>query len=410
MSKKNSNSNIKIQKTNYLYWFIYNTASKIIMALKNGYKCDRKEFKVNSNKEGCLLIYNHVSNMDHFASTAAVSRHIQYVISKYFYFNKFLSHFLNGVCALPKDQFSADMASIKLMKRAIENKKMVAIAPAGQITVHGGMIFIDPAIVKLVRLCKANVFAIQIRGNYLSYPKWSTAKRKAKVRTKFVTVIKKEDIATLSDEEIYQRICDSINVHDIKEQDVNKIKIRSKARAAGIENILYVCPKCRSEYKIVSEKHHFWCTECNNKVYFNEYGVMESASVNNVRFVNEEEWYKWETNLLYKQIEKGTLHLERDCTLYRNINEPWKMEEFAKGKIILTNDVFYFEGIDTLGNQYHKEFNLERIFQLPWKPNVHFEITGDEEGKFKVMCDKQPNAVVEFVQAIDALRVYKNKK
>ena len=57
-----------------------------------------------------------------------------------------------------------------------------------------------------------------------------------------------------------------------------------------------------------------------------------------------------------------------------------------------------------------RSFNLERIFQLPWKPNVHFEITGDEEGKFKVMCDKQPNAVVEFVQAIDALRVYKNKR
>lgn len=410
MAKKTSNKNINNLKPNYFYWFVYNIASKVVMTFKNGYKCDKKEFKMNNNKEGCLLVYNHVSNMDHFASTAALTRHMHYVISKFFYFNKLLSHLLNGVKALPKDQFSADMASIKLMKRAIENKKIVAIAPAGQITVHGGMIFIDPAIVKLVRLCKANVFAIQIRGNYLSYPKWSLAKRKAKVRTKFITVIKKEEISLLSDEEIYNRICDSINVNDIKEQEVNKIKIKSKSRAAGIENILYVCPKCQSKFKIVSEKHHFWCTECNNKVYFNEYGIMEAASENNVRFISEEEWYKWETQLLYRQIEEGTLHLERECTLHRNINEKWKMDEYAKGKIILTKDQFYFEGVDNFGNPYRKDFNLERIFQLPWKPNIHFEITGDEEGKFKVTCDNMTNAVVEFVQAIDALRVYNHKK
>ena len=44
---------------------------------------------------------------------------------------------------------------------------------------------------------------------------------------------------------------------------------------------------------------------------------------------------------------------------------------------------FIFDGMDINGNNYHKEFALERIFQLPWKPNGHFEINGDEDGKFK---------------------------
>ena len=87
------------------------------------------------------------------------------------------------------------------------------------------MIFIDPAIVKLVRLCKTDVFALQIRGNYLAHPKWSLSKRRAKVRTKFVHVIDKNEIKALSDEEIYQRICNSIDISDIREQKENKINI-----------------------------------------------------------------------------------------------------------------------------------------------------------------------------------------
>lgn len=409
--KSNSNSNIKIKKTNYLYWFIYSTASKIYQKLIYGLKCNDKEFKEKCKKSGAIVVYNHVSNKDHFTSTASFkNRHAHYVITKHFYFNKFLSHFLNNVSAIPKDQFSADMASIKLMKRATDDNHIVAIAPAGQVSVHGGIIFIDEGIVKLVRLCKTDVFALQIRGNYLAHPKWSLSKRRAKVRTKFVHVIDKNEIKELSDEEIYQRICNSIDISDIREQKENKIKIKGKSRALGIENILYVCPKCRSEFKITSSGHYFWCEECGNKIYLDQYGLMNPASDNNIMFENEEEWYKWENNLLLNEIKNNNLHIENEMTMYRNYNDEWKMEEFATGKLTLTNETFIFDGKDLNGNQYHKEFALERIFQLPWKPNSHFEINGDEDGKFKFISKIQPNIVVKYVQAIDALRIYKNKK
>lgn len=412
MKKKNSStSNIKSKKINYLYWFIYSTASRIYQKLIYGLRCDNKEFKEKCKKSGAIVVYNHVSNKDHFTSTAAFKgRHVHYVITKYFYFNKFLSHFLNHVNAIPKDQFSADMASIKLMKRATDHNHIVAIAPAGQVSVHGGLIFVDEGIVKLVRLCKTDVFALQIRGNYLAHPKWSLSKRKAKVRTKFVSVIDKDEIKSLTDQEIYTRICKSIDVSDIREQKENKIKIKGKARALGIENILYVCPKCKSEFKMTSSGHYFWCEECGNKIYLDQYGLMQPASENNIMFENEEEWYKWENNLLLDEVRNNKLHIEHEMTMYRNHRDEWKMEEFATGILTLTNNAFIFDGTDLNGNHYHKEFALERIFQLPWKPNSHFEINGDEDGKFKLISKKQPNVVVKYVQAIDALRIYTHKK
>ena len=61
------------------------------------------------------------------------------------------------------------------------------------------MPYIDPAIVKLVKLCKVDVYALRIYGGYLAYPKWHKVKRNFPIKSEFVKVLNKEDLEELND-------------------------------------------------------------------------------------------------------------------------------------------------------------------------------------------------------------------
>lgn len=390
-------------------WFIYSFCTQILMLFKHGYYCDRRVFRKRNKKEGCLVLYNHTSNHDHFATTAAFGlKPVNYVITKYFYFNRKLAKVLNQVKAIPRDQFTPDLTSIKIMKRALEKGRIIPIAPTGQISVHGAPIYVDKAISKLLKLCKADVYTLQIFGNYLACPKWGLSKRRTRVHSRFVKTLTKEEIATMTDEEIYERVCQDINVNDIHNQEILPQKIHGKALAEGIENILYVCPKCGSKFKIISNKNNFVCQECGNTVHINQYCLFEPVGKDCTMFQNEEEWYHWETALLTKQIENNTLNLTGEFKILLNLDDPWVIEEVGTGHMCLTKDRFFIDGT-VKGKEIHKEFSLDKVVQLPWRPNSHFEITGEPEGKWKFIAIPDSNRVVEWVQAIDAIRMYRHK-
>ena len=65
---KNIKKNEKI-KPSIIAWLIYSIGSRIYMFFKNRIKVNRKIFKKRNKKEGCIVIYNHASNQDHFLTT-----------------------------------------------------------------------------------------------------------------------------------------------------------------------------------------------------------------------------------------------------------------------------------------------------------------------------------------------------
>ena len=191
--KKNTNKIGKV-KPNPLAWFIYVTGSKIYMSKRNKVIIDRTVFKNRNKKEGCIVLYNHSSNKDHFVTTLSFGfTRVAYVTTSHFYYSKKLSFVLKLARAIPKEQFKSDVSTIKKIKRALNKKVPVAIAPTGQITVHGDALYFDPSIVKLLKMCKVDVYAIRMHGNYYAYPKWRKYYRDVPIHSEFVKVIDKRN-------------------------------------------------------------------------------------------------------------------------------------------------------------------------------------------------------------------------
>lgn len=387
-----------------LAWFIYVTFGRLYMLFKNRIKVNREVFKNRNKTEGCIVIYNHSSNKDHFFTTFSFGyTRAVYVVTTHFFFSKKIRPLLKWVHAIPKEQFKADIGSIKKIKRALQQNLPVAIAPAGQITVHGDSLMIDPSIAKLIKMCKVDVYAIQIHGSYFAYPKWRKYRRKSPIQTEFVKVFDKTELDDLSDEEIYQKTCAAIDICDRDEIHRFQYHLKSEGLMEGIEKILYQCPKCMSKYQMITHQSLLECKNCLNTIKMNEKGLLEGVGNDYVLMQNETDWYKWEQKNMKNDIQQGKFHLEGKFRLYHNLHKPYDLEEVGIGKLVLTTSTFYYEGtID--GKQVKKEFKLERLSQLPFEVNTHFDIP-DDDGcfEFKPVKGERSSIIIEFVQAIEAM-------
>ena len=400
-SKKEKSNKIK---PNPFAWNIYSFCSRIIMFFKNRVKYDTKIFKKRDKKRGCIVLYNHASKKDHFITSAAFgTTRVNYVISNHFYYKSILRTVLTWVRAIPREQFKSDLISIRKIKKVIDKNGVICIAPAGQMTIDGAVPYIDRAIVKLIKFCKADVYTCQMHGTYLAYPKWRKNERKYPIRANFLKVMDKEEITSLSEDEIYERSVKAIDVYDLRDQKENPIKIKGENLIEGLDQIIYYCPKCKSKHTLVAKGDTIKCTRCNNTVRMNQYGFLEPVGNDCVMFQNESEWYKHEKSVIKEEILKGGYYLEGDFTLTCNVKESeWELEEVGQGKVVLTNDEIYYEGTFK-GETILKKFNLENLIQLPFDAGVRFDIPSDE-GTFQFRPINTPAKVIEFVQAIDVMR------
>lgn len=395
---------------NGLAWFIYATVSKVIFSFKNKVRINKKDFKKRNKKEGCLIIYNHASNKDHFLTTKALGYvKSSYVVSSHFFYNKVISVVLRWVNAISKEQFKSDIGTIKKIKRALQHKLPVLIAPAGQITMHGDQLKIDKSIAKLIRMCNVDLYAIQLHGVYFAYPKWRKYRRRVPINVDFIKVLDKNDYVNMTDDEIYQIAIKSIDVNDRKEVNIYNYHLAKDGLVEGIEDMLYKCPKCNCKNTLKSSNNILTCTSCNNTVLMNSKGNFEGASKDSYVMRNEAVWYEWQKNQIRRDVENNSLHLEGEFDMLCDTEGTYELNMVGSGKIVLTNEELYYYGTIN-GVLTRRDFKLSSITQVPFETRHHLAIP-DDEGMFEFIpsITEKASKIAEFVQSIEVLASYRDK-
>ena len=400
--KKKRKENLK---PNFFAWTIYRTYSILRMKRRNNIKYDRTEFKNRNKKEGCVILYNHCCMSDHFINTGLFAgTRVNYVITKRFTFFVAIRTVLKTVRAISRDQFKNDTSSILKMKRVVEAGGIICIAPAGQVSIHGEQPYINPIIVKLLKMCKADVYTIQTHGSYLAYPKWGTGKRKYPIYSKIVKTLSKEELKSLSQEECFEKIVKDMDVQDRLYQKEKMIPIKSEQRALGLENILYICPKCGKKYTTYTKGNEIICSNCNNTIHYNKYGFLEGVGDDYVLFQDEALWYNYQKQYIMNKLKKGEYTLKSTVDLYSNTIDEFKLDCVGKGVLEFDGNSLIYKG--TMNDkEIVKEFNLHTIYQLPFAPAVRFNIP-DEEGMFEFVTENK-REIIEWVQLVDALNSLK---
>ena len=152
----------------------------------------------------------------------------------------------------------------------------------------------DPSIAKLVRLLKVPVITARMRGAYLMDPRWAKPIRRAQMEIDFQQIIGKEETRELSEDEIFNRIKESIYQDDTAYQEEKKIEIKSSKRAESVDLVLFQCQCCSEFSQFSSIGNEFNCTSCTQRFEFDKYGFIKSNI--ELKFNNLRDWINWQNN------------------------------------------------------------------------------------------------------------------
>ena len=232
---------------------------------------------------------------------------------------------MRSVGCIPKRKFTKDTILIRNCYKALHTLKCnVVIYPEARFALAGINEDIGKALGKFAKVCKVPIVVMNQKGTFLRSPQWCKHPyRKIQCELDYIQVVTKEEVLTLSAEEIQERIEDAFIWDDYKWQYDNKIKIKDKDRATNIHKILYKCPCCGAEEKTTSYDHFVECKECGAKWDMDEYSRLSLTNEDkswDSNLAHVPNWYRWEREEVNKEVENGTYLFEDKVRVERLVN------------------------------------------------------------------------------------------
>jgi len=261
-----------------------------------------------------LLLCTHHAFIDFKVTTAAIFPYrANYIVA----IDGFIGRewLLRSVGGIGKRKFTNDTKLVKQIKYSLEKlKNIVAIYPEARYSLVGTTAILPDSLAKIVKLMKQPVVVLNMHGNYLSQPVWNLKPRKNRLAADMTQIITKDEIETISLDEVNKRINQAFIYDEYKWQFDNKIKIDDPDRAKNLHKVLYQCPHCLTEHEMASDHHMIWCNACKKSYEMDVYGKLH-ATDGETEFSHIPDWYEFEREQVKQQILNGTYHIEDDVRI-----------------------------------------------------------------------------------------------
>jgi len=344
---------------------------RTIVKLKSKVKYVENNFKLP--EEPFVLLSNHPSPYDvYYVAEYYYPRRLSFVLNKFYLKNKLINSVLTQIGIIPKKLFSPDIETIKKTIKSIKSGYSVYMCPEGRLCIDGTNYYITKETGKFIKQLKVPVVTMTIKGSYLNKPKWRKHRIKSLITTEITNIISKEDIINLSPNEINNIINESIAFNDFDYAIENNLTFKDRNKAKGLENILYHCPNCHTDFSIITKHNTIKCKHCEFELNINNQYQFESNSLN---IKNIHEYYN-----LIKEHELNNLNEDFILTCDVNVKKfnfkNNKLNEKGIGKCTLTKDEFKFEG-NLKVNCFSIPINILKA--LPFSCNEEFECYFNDE-------------------------------
>lgn len=184
---------------------------------------------------------------------------------------------------IPKSKGKGDLKTVRKIFEVIKKGYPILIFPEGDTTFYGETNYIEPATMKLIKKMGLDVITCNVKGGYLSKPRWATGKRKNhSIELNYHLSIKKEVIKTLSVDEISNIIEKDLYNNDYAYQKEKMIAHPGKELASGIEDIVYICPNCEEINTIESNHNEISCSHCKTVGHVDKFGFIQGFKFDNL--------------------------------------------------------------------------------------------------------------------------------
>ena len=365
----------KYKKPNLIVYSIYRLICKVIAKYVFNTKIIRNEIE---NLDGpYVVLANHESKIDFINLAITTPKRMHLVTSNSFYQTLSVRPLMDMIRVIAKQQFQTSSSDIKKMKRVIDNNMPLAIYPVGLMAENG--LSTDPgkSIAKLLKLLKTDVYVCYSEGSYLTQPKWSKVRRKGQITVDVYKLFSKEDVESLSIDELYKSIREGIDYDSYANQRLTMVPFENGDNVEGLEYVLYQCPKCKSEKSIISvNTTGLKCTCCNYEVVADVYGFLNGEEV---IYQSPADWSKEIFNNLKSEMEKNPKFTLSDEVIISMINyKKHKFEEVGFGQVSINKDFITLKG-KINDEEIEYTFPTSCYPTLPFTPGEYLEIQDGQD-------------------------------
>ena len=342
--------------------------------------------------ENVIVLANHQTDFDPLWVTIGFNRPLYFVATDTLFSSKVGGGFLKHVFApIPKKKGDIDPSCVKGIIKTIKEGGSVAIFPEGNRTYAEFQFFIDVSIARLIKKLNKPLILYNLCGGTGVNPRFSKKLRKGPYYGYVKKVLRPEDYASLSNEELLQIIKDNLRVYDSESNNLYKSKIRGE----NLERMLFVCPKCHKAQTLHSHNEFIKCSSCGLEVEYTEDMHFKSKDPN-FNFDTTIKWYEYQKKWV-KEFDTNTNEniFEDDNVKVFLANPNVKRELLSEGNLTLTKDLL-------IANNLKIDVKDIRIASVVSGRKFNFSTS---ENEYLVVGDKKFNPL-KYVLMFNRLDTY----
>ena len=296
-------------------------------------------------REPAFFLMNHSSFIDlKIASNVLFPRPFNIVCTTDGFVGK--SALMRRLGCIPTNKFVTDLNLVRDMVYATRKlKSSVLMFPEAGSTFDGTTTLLPDSLGKCVKLLGIPLVMIRTDGAFARDPLYNNLQlRNVKVHAKVEYLLSAEQIHEMPAEEINALIEKQFSFDNFRWQQENHVFINEPVRADHLDRLLYKCPSCHTENKMVGEGVTITCHACNKCYELDEYGNL-SSKTGATEFPHIPDWYAWERADVKREIEENVYRMDAPVDIYV-LCDTKSLYHIGEGRLKHSRDGFHLTGCD----------------------------------------------------------------
>lgn len=319
---------------------------------KTHFKSEKIGMEKLGKKESALFLMNHSCFIDlEIVPALLYPRPFNIVSTSDAFIGKSLLMRLIG--CIPTHKFVADTSLVRDMMYTLKkNNSSVVLFPEAGYSIDGRTTVLPDNMGKLVKMLGVPVVMITTYGAFARDPLYNNLQvRDVDVSATEKYLLSPDEIAKMSPDEIQKIIEEEFSFDNFKWQRENKIKIDEDFRADYLNRVLYKCPACGVEGKMVGRGCEIKCEACGKTYVLDEYGSLK-ATEGVTEFDHVPDWYDFEREAVRAELLAGEYSLDVPVDICMTVSGYPKLYRVGEGVLHHDKNGFVLEGC---GGKLHYE-------------------------------------------------------
>ncbi len=247
---------------------------------------------------------------------------------------------------IPTNKFVMDTTLIRDMKYALhELGSSVLMYPEAGYSFDGTATVLPDSLGRLLKLLKVPVVMVTTEGAFTRDPLYNGLQlRKVKVRATVKYLLSPEEIAEQSADALNELLRQEFAFDGFRWQQDNKVRVAEKFRADGLHRVLYQCPHCGTEGKMLGKGITLHCGQCGKTYELTEYGSL-AATDGDGRFDHVPDWYEWQRQQVRQELLEGSYGLDTAVDIAL-LTDNQHLYQVGEGRLVHTEEGFRLTGCD----------------------------------------------------------------